>query len=85
MKKNDFVVSFIDEWLTYSEDYRLITDSPNECGLNNYPEFYDHRHDQSILSLLGRKYNIKNIPDISQYGNGRWVTSQILEHHRNRS
>jgi hypothetical protein len=85
MKKNDFVVSFIDEWLSYSEDYRLITDSPNECGLNNYPEFYDHRHDQSILSLLGRKYNIKNIPDISQYGNGRWVTSQILEHHRDRS
>ena len=45
---------------------------------------YDHRHDQSILSLLGRKYNIKNIPDISQYGNDRRDIKQIIEHHRDR-
>lgn len=85
MRKNDFVINFINEWLNYAKDYRIITDSPNECGLPNYQEFVDHRHDQSILSLLGRKYNIKNIPDISQFGNGRQVTSQILNHHRNRS
>jgi len=84
MRKNDFVISFINEWLKYAEDYRIITDSPNECDLGNYPDFYDHRHDQSILSLLGRKYNIKNVPDISQYGSGRWKTSQIIEHHRSR-
>lgn len=85
MRKNDFVINFIDEWLKYAKDYRVITDSPNECGLPNYKEFVDHRHDQSILSLLGRKHNIKNIPDISQFGEGRRVTSQILNHHRNRS
>lgn len=85
MRKNDFVINFINEWLTYAKDYRIITDTPNECGLPNYQEFVDHRHDQSILSLLGRKYDIKNIPDISQFGNGRQVTSQILNHHRNRS
>lgn len=84
MRKNDFVLSFIDEWLTFAQDYRIITDSPNECGLDNYGDFYDHRHDQSILSLLGRKYNILNVPDISQYGSGRWKTSQIIEHHRSR-
>jgi hypothetical protein len=83
MRKNDFVLKFVDEWLTYAKDYRIITDSPNECGLPNYPEFMDHRHDQSILSLLGRKYNIKNIPDVTQYGIGRMITSQILNHHRN--
>ena len=85
MRKNDFVLNFVDEWLTYAKDYRIITDSPNECGLPNYPEFMDHRHDQSILSLLGRKYNIKNIPDVTQYGIGRMITSQILNHHRNRN
>lgn len=85
MRKNDFVLKFVDEWLTYAKDYRIITDSPNECGLPNYPEFMDHRHDQSILSLLGRKYNIKNIPDVTQYGIGRMITSQILNHHRNRN
>lgn len=80
MRKNEFVIKFINEWLYYAKDYRVITDSPNECGLPNYPEFADHRHDQSILSLLGRKYNIKNIPDIS-----RSHTPQVLDHHRNRS
>jgi hypothetical protein len=84
MRKNDFVMDFINEWLDYSKDYRIITDSTNECGLSNYDEFIDHRHDQSILSLLGRKYNIKNIPDVSQYGIGRMITSQIFNHHRNR-
>lgn len=85
MRKNEFVIKFIDEWLEYAKDYRIITDTQNECGLPNYSEFMDHRHDQSILSLLGRKYNIKNIPDISQFGDGRRITSKILNHHRNRS
>jgi hypothetical protein len=85
MRKNNFVINFINEWLEYAKDYRIITDSPNECGLPNYPEFVDHRHDQSILSLLGRKYNIKNIPDVSQFGNGRMITSQVFNHHRNRN
>jgi hypothetical protein len=85
MKKNDFVIKFIDEWMNYAKDYRIITDSTNECGLPNHSEFVDHRHDQSILSLLGRKYNIKNIPDVSQFGIGRMVTSQVFNHHRNRN
>jgi hypothetical protein len=85
MRKNKFVVDFMNEWLKFSEDYRIITDSTNECGLPNYEEFVDHRHDQSILSLLGRKYNINNIPDISQFGIGRMVTNQILDHHRSRN
>jgi hypothetical protein len=84
MRKNNFTISFIDKWLQYAQDYRIITDAPNECGLSNYPEFVDHRHDQSILSLLAYQHNIKAIPDISQYGENRRITSQILNHHRTR-
>jgi hypothetical protein len=84
MRKTNFVVSFVKEWLSYAEDYRNITDSPNECGLPNYPEFVDHRHDQSIYSLLVLKNGIKYIRDISQYGKGEWETSQILNHHRSK-
>jgi hypothetical protein len=84
MKKTKFVIDFMNEWLNYAQDYRLITDSPNECGKPNYANFIDHRHDQSILSLLGRKYNIKTIPDISQYGNDRRSAAipQIMNHTR---
>ncbi len=83
MTKNDFSKKFVKEWLDYSQDYRIITDSQNECGYPNYQEFIDHRHDQSILSLLARKYNVKTIPDISQFGNDRRsLDGQIINHTR---
>lgn len=85
MRKNDFIISFMKEWLQYAEDYRNITDSTNECGLPNYFEFVDHRHDQSIYSLLALKHEIKHIRDISQFGSDGWETSQILNHHRIRN
>ena len=44
------------EYLYYAQDKRIITDDPNELGYNNYEGFRDHRHDQSILSLLTKKY-----------------------------
>lgn len=82
MQKNSFAIHFIKEWLSYAQDYRILTDAANECGLSDYPEFCDHRHDQSILSLLGRKYMIDTIPDISQWGSNRSDLIQILYHHR---
>lgn len=77
-------IEFFKEWLNYAQDERIITDKKNICGLPNYPEFKDHRDDQSILSLLGRKHNITTIPDISQWGNDRRDKNipQILEHTR---
>jgi hypothetical protein len=56
-KKSEFSNYFFNEALNYGTDYRIITDSPNECGSPNYNTFKDHRHDQSILSLLSKKYN----------------------------
>lgn len=46
----------VDEWLSYACDPRMITDIPNTCGEDNYNDFIDHRHDQSIFSLLTKKY-----------------------------
>ncbi len=79
LKKNNFVINFIDEWLELSQDYRLISDSDNECGLPNYEGYVSHRHDQSILSLLSREKKIDTIQDISQYGNNRRMTNQIIQ------
>ena len=82
--KNSNNISFFKEWLEYAQDSRIITDSPNTCGLPNYSEFKDHRHDQSILSLLGRKHKISTVEDISQWGNDRRTKQipQIIEHTR---
>ena len=83
--KNEFTKKFVAEWLHSCEDYRVITDSPNECGLPNYNQFMDHRHDQSVLSLLGRKHNITTMPDISQFGSDRLQElGQLINHTRSR-
>jgi hypothetical protein len=43
---------FVETWLEYCTDDRVLTDRPNECGLPNLPDFVQHRADQSVLSLL---------------------------------
>ena len=48
-------IEFLDEWLYYCEDSRCLTDAGNSLGFKNYPNFIDHRHDQSILTLLAYK------------------------------
>lgn len=68
-QKTPFTTAFVEEWLNYASDPRIIGDGPNECGLPNYPGFFEHRYDQAILSLLGRKHDIQTVPDISQWGN----------------
>jgi hypothetical protein len=44
--------AIIEQWLKYSEDSELLTDTPS---INEYPDFQDHRHDQAILSLMYHK------------------------------
>lgn len=69
VKKTPFSLDFYKKYLEYACDKRLITDAPNTCGLPNYPEFRDHRHDQSIFSVLSKKYNLEAYRDLSQWGN----------------
>jgi hypothetical protein len=56
--KNDTIMNFVKEWYSLCEDYHNIDDSPS--NIQNYPEFKEHRHDQSVFSLLSIKYNLIN-------------------------
>jgi hypothetical protein len=47
--------AFLRTWLAACLDRRCLTDDTNVCGLPNYNEFKDHRHDQSIVSILAYK------------------------------
>ena len=69
LKKTSKTLSLLSEWLQYAEDERVLTDLQNTCGLPDLDGFKDHRHDQSILSLLACKYNIELFRDPSQWGN----------------
>lgn len=85
--KNDFTVNLVKEYLEYAQDERIITDLISEN--KNYDVFKDHRHDQSIWSLLCKKYDIEPHKLISQWGEGMKndfpndTYNQITLHHRN--
>lgn len=67
-RKNKESIDFLKEYLYWCENYDVISDDTNLYG-PNYPEFLDHRHDQSIVSILAKKYNIELHRDLSQFGN----------------
>lgn len=75
---------FIDEWLFYAQDERILTDIPNQLGKDNYKDFKCHRHDQTILSLLSKKYELKpyRFPAVSPgYINDVAVSRQYESHY----
>lgn len=43
------------------DDHRFISDAPSIKP--NHPEFREHRHDQSVFSLISKKYKFYCIPD----------------------
>ncbi len=83
-KKNKKSLDFIDEYLLWGQNANVITDIPNITG-QNYNGFVDHRHDQSILSLLASKYQFHLEVDPSEHGNkcGCRDYPQLFLHHRN--
>lgn len=79
---------FVELYMYWCKNQNVITDNPNVCGLDNYPEFVDHRHDQSVLSLLSIKHDIHLHRDPTQYGNlfkQYDKYPQIFNHHRSRN
>jgi len=88
-KKTDENIEFLNEWLNYLKDPRIISDEPNLCGKPNFMEFKAHRHDQSVLSLLAKRYNFELYRDPTQWGNeeiklfSNSPYRQLFRHHRN--
>ena len=59
-KKSEYTVKFIQNWLNYCQDKRIISDDQNTLKYENYPGFIANRHDQTALSLLIKKYGEAN-------------------------
>jgi hypothetical protein len=51
----DKTINLVNEWYTIGSEYHYIDDSPS---IIPNEEFIEHRHDQSIFSLLTKKYNL---------------------------
>lgn len=65
-KKSDFSTKFVDEWLQYCCNIKVL--EPPKSTVQEAVYYYGHREDQSILSLLVKRYNLQAWSDPSQYG-----------------
>ena len=57
-QSNNKVIEFIEEWLNWCCDPRILTDQENEVGDANLDGFVEHRHDQSVLTNMVVKHRI---------------------------
>jgi hypothetical protein len=65
----DETKQFVQKWLEYCEDYELLSpESSRNTNNERGKKFVVHREDQSILSLLCKKYGILPHKDPSQRG-----------------
>lgn len=61
-------IDFVERYLKYCEDKRIVSDDPNACGKDNLEGFVDHRHDQSVLSILRVQHDVELHRDPTQWG-----------------
>jgi len=54
--KCDAVFQLVKDWYNTCCNYYLINNEPSK--LANIPDFLEHRHEQSVFSLLTKKYNL---------------------------
>ena len=60
--------AFLEKLAAVSTNLRAISDDENCLGKPNLSGFQEHRHDQSVLTILAEKENIPVFDDPSQYG-----------------
>lgn len=85
VKRSDYAIKFFTEYLAYCEDEDILTDKPNLLG-DNFSGFNEHRHDQSVLSLLSIREQLDIEEEPSEWGEytrtDKSKFSQIFRHHR---
>lgn len=72
---------FVNAWLEYCADDRILTDKPNECGQPDLAGFLAHRHDQAVLSVLLWRERHR----LAHLLHAAGALGDYLQHHRRRS
>ncbi len=70
LKKNKYIVELVQEWLDICSMEWTIDDSVQR--VENDPGFKEHRHDQSVFSLLRKREKFCAIADKTYVHNGNW-------------
>jgi hypothetical protein len=77
-KKNNFVIDFVKNWLDLCivDNHKLLIDSTKD---NENEHFIEHRHDQSILSMLCKINKTPIICCNEAYGMGPFFSSRLTD------
>ncbi|MDT8308000.1 MAG: hypothetical protein RQ866_00605 [Bacteroidales bacterium] len=67
IKKTNKSINFVEEYLEYACNEINITDL-HDTNVVQKKHYIEHRHDQSIFSLLYKKYGFRPFKDPTQYG-----------------
>jgi len=74
VRKNNASMTLMEEFLTWCEDRRIITDEDNVCGLPNFSGFRENRSEQAILAIMAVIYPefISHDPTVFHDYAGNW-------------
>ena len=67
IRKCEHSVDLVNTWYEACQHYDLINDSPSNSS--NHPDFIENRHDQSVWSIIRKKYGTTIINDETYFAN----------------
>ncbi|AYV75178.1 MAG: hypothetical protein Terrestrivirus1_52 [Terrestrivirus sp.] len=73
--------TIVSEWIGITADYHMIDDTPSIE--ENDPTFKEHRHDQSIFSIVCKLNNLFSISDETWFNNA-WEQNKMFPIHATR-
>lgn len=68
LKKTQKTVAMISEWKQWCENVELLSPKRTHKEIEEFPDFFSHREDQSLLSLLLIKHGVSLNKDCSNFG-----------------
>jgi len=80
--KDSKSINFLKEWMNvFEKKFNLIDDT--QSIIENLKGFIENRHDQSVFSLLCKKYDIKSLPAYDECEWGEKNQKRTWEHNMN--
>jgi hypothetical protein len=70
-RKEAKTIQFLNDWIkVFATDFSLLDDSPSR--IQNHADFIEHRHDQSIFSLLCKATEVEELFSTEYFTEGDW-------------
>lgn len=82
LRKSKNSIRYMEEWLHAMSDIRVLNSKTYFSEIKNPKKFIAHREDQSVLTILCKKWNIKAHRDPSDFGIFPWQYLRAGGYHR---